>query len=146
MSKSYQRPKGKLRFITDPRLFFCISAALLFFLVAPSQTGCYLNYWTTPWGRMSILFMAAVLLWVRWDITFLASMILSILAFSITTDYFYLAWDEFLIVAKFLFADSGVTGVVRYVWREVAVASFSLLVFTYGAMLLARKHVRRSYL
>ena len=135
----------RLRLLYDPRFIFCIGAVILFFLVTPREPGCYLNYWITPWGRMTILFAASALLWVKSPVTQLLSMALCALAFSTFIKHLSFGWDEFILVTRYWYAESGISGVVWFVWKDAVVSLFSLLLFCYGMFLFARAWIKHGH-
>lgn len=134
-----------LRFIRAPQFLFCVGAAIIFILMLPREAGCYLNYWITPWGRMTVLFASSVLLWFKHPLAKLPSMALSATAFSLTAEGIYVGWEEFVIVTNYWFTESGAFGVAWFLWKEIVVIVFSLLLFCYAASLIARAIIRRRY-
>jgi hypothetical protein len=93
---------------------------------------------------MTILFAASVPLWIKYRVAQLFSMALCALALSITVEHLNFGWEQFVMLTKYWFAESCITGVVWFVWKEIAVSLFSLLLFCYGVILLRRAWMRQS--
>ena len=91
---------------------------------------------------MSILFVASALLWVKLLVTQLCSMVLCASTFSNTVEGLYFGWGESVIVIKSRFEESGVYSAIDFMWREMAVVLFSVLLFSYGVRHLAKTWMR----
>lgn len=123
--------------LTDRR--FALSAACLFvwWLVLPSAPGCYLIYLATPWGQASLLFPAALALWVKPPVLYPVAVVLSAYVFSLAGESLGYDWEEIAFLPGLPFLNWGEQegwgmALIRYMWREVLVCVLAVTLAGYA--------------
>jgi hypothetical protein len=147
------KPESKVhrqltRLLGDTRFILCAAAVATWWLVLPDRVGCSLVYLATPWGQASVLFVAALLLWIGHPVTRLASVGLSALmahAAGVSISY---NWQDFAYLPgkPFLaWGDEESWGylLLRFSWDSLLVAALATTIAAYAITCLARSHARR---
>lgn len=132
----------------DTRFILCACSVLIWWLVLPSVPGCHLVYLATPWGQASILFLAALLLWIRHPVSWFVSIGLSGFIFYLGCISLGYAWAEvaFLPHKPFLaWGEPESWGVLlfRFVWSDLLVCALAACIAAYAGACLAANIIRR---
>jgi len=136
------------RLLGDTRFILCAATVATWWLVLPDRPGCYLNYLGTPWGQASVLFVAALLLWIGHPVTRLASVGLSaLMAYAAGVAISY-AWQDFAYLPGKPFLAWGNDEswgflLLRFTWDWLLVSALATCIATYAITCPARSHARR---
>jgi hypothetical protein len=132
----------------DPRFVLCLCSVLVWWLVLPSQPGCYLVYLATPWGQASVIFMAALLLWIRHPLPRLISIALSLFMLYGATVSIGHGWDNFKLMNQnpALWENELKNPrlmLLKLIWPELIVSALATCVAAYALKALIRKTTER---
>lgn len=145
--------KGKVlqrlkRLPRDPRFVLCVCSVLVWWLVLPSEPGCYLVYLVTPWGQASVIFMAALLLWISHPLPRLGSIGLNVLMLYGATVNIRHGWDSFKLMSRnpALWENelkNPSLMLLNIIWRHLLVSALAACVVAYALNALTRKTTER---
>jgi hypothetical protein len=135
------------RISVDTRFILCLSCVFVWWIVLPSAPGCYLVYMATPWGQASVLFIAALILWVKHPISWLFSIALSVYIFYLASVSVSYDWKEFAFLPRKSFLAWGESEgwgllLFRFMWRDLLVCAFAALIIIYAGSGLVRSIIR----
>ena len=132
----------------DARFILCAATVATWWLALPDRAGCNLTYLDTPWGQASVLFVAALLLWISHPVARLASVGLSAsMAYAACVAISY-NWREYAYPPgqPFLAWGGGESWgllLLSFVWESLLVSALATCIAAYAITCLARSHARR---
>jgi hypothetical protein len=135
--------KRPTRFLLDSRNLLCAGAILFWWLMLPNEPGDYFTDWryffTTAWGQMAALFMAAVLLWIDHYATRLVSLCISFLMFygaCHDINNFYTTATSLLEWGK---QEGWHFVALHFIWRNLLVCTMATFIAVYTVRDIIRK-------
>jgi hypothetical protein len=135
-SKVTERVK---RLTRDPRFILGACSIVTWWLVLPNGSANYGYPDKTPWGQTSILFIAALLLWINIPVIRLISVTLSILILYLACADIINRWKLAVRLEPEMWREL----LFWSAWRDVPVCALAAYIAIYSRSDLKRKIIRR---